>query len=271
MRRAFLAALMLAALGAPAYCASYDDLNVALSYFEQEQYDNAITWFDKALAPGDLIPDLTRIAHFDRAMAYWAKHDGKHALDDFSAAIAADPANTSAYRERIKFYLANNEFEKAADDYDKLLTLRPFDYDVALNDGLLNWQLNRIENSASAFLAVSEVSPYSWSWLQLSNIKLGKPMTEYKETFDNSKWPGLLPRFFQGHTSEADVLKAADDTGNNGSICTARLLTGMWRVVHNDQAGAVPLLKTAVEKCNKGSPNERIALNELEKIAAGTK
>jgi lipoprotein NlpI len=268
MRRAFLAAVTIAVMVAPAYGASYDDLNVALSYYEQAQYDNAITWFDKALAPGDLIPDLTRIAHFDRAMAYWQKHDMNHALDDFTAAIAADPDNPLAYRERVRFYLVAGEWEKAAADYDKLRALRPFDYDVALNDGLLNWQLNRIENSAIAFLAISGVNPYSWSWLQLSNIRLGRPMTDYKETYDNRSWPGLLPRFFQGHASEAEVLKAAEDTGSSGSVCTAHLLTAMWRVVHDDREGAAPLLKVAAEKCNGNSPNGRIAHSELEKITA---
>jgi tetratricopeptide (TPR) repeat protein len=271
MRRTILAAFMLAATATSGVCASYDDLNAALSYFEQEQYDNAITWFSKALAAGDLIPDLTRIAYLDRGMAYLAKGDTSHAISDFTSAITANPDNVLAYRERIAVYLANGEFEKAVADYDKLRSLRPFDYDIAMNDGLLNWQLNRIETSASAFLAFSEVSPYSWSWLQLSNIRLGKPMTGYKETYDNRKWPGQIPRFFLGHASESEVLNAAEDTGNNGSICAAKLLAGMWRIVHNDQEGAAPLLKAAGEKCTKDSSYGHVIHSELVKIGSGEK
>jgi tetratricopeptide (TPR) repeat protein len=266
MKQVGLAVLMLAAVAVPASGASYDDLNAGLSYFELKQYDNAIIWFDKALAAGDLIPDQARIAYIDRGITYGIKQDISHALADFTAAIAVDPNNAMAYRHRVAIYLASGEFEKAAADYDKLHSLRPFDYDVAFEDGLLNWQLNHIETSASAFGAISAVSPYSWSWLQLANIRLGKPMTEFKETDDNKNWPGPIPRFFQGHASESDVLKAAEQGGNKRNLCVAQLLTGMWREVHGDREGAMPLLKAAADNCPNDSPNGRFVHSELEKI-----
>lgn len=271
MREAILAAFMLAVTATSGVCASYDDLNAALSYFEQRQFDSAIAWFDKALGPGDLIPDLRRIAHLDRGMAYLTKGATSQAISDFTAAIAINPDHMLAYQQRIAVYLASGDFEKAVADYDKLRSLRPFDYDIAMKGGFLNWQLNRIESSASAFEAFSRINSYSWSWLQLSNIRLGRPMTEFKETYDNRKWPGQIPRFFRGHASESDVLKAGEDTGKDEFICEARMMTGMWHAVHKDQAAAVPLLKAAGEKCAQDSPYGRIIHSELLKFDVGEK
>lgn len=271
MEKIALAALLLLVTTTRSYCASYDDLNAGLSYFDQEQYDNAITWFDKALAAGDLIADQKRIAYVDRGLAYWTKGNIGQAIADFTSAIAANPDHTLAYRHRISAYLATNDLEKALADYDRLRALRPADFDIAMNDGYLNWQFNRIQDSAEAFRTYAEFNKFSWAWLQLANIRLNRPMTGFKEDFESRKWPGHIPRFYLGHVSETDVLKAAEDTGNPRSVCDAHVMTGMWRVVHDDRSGATPLLKIATEKCPKDSPFWRIARSELEKIEAGGK
>jgi tetratricopeptide (TPR) repeat protein len=268
MKKIALAALLMVVTPARSYCASYDDLNAGLSYFEQEQYDNAIIWFDKALAAGDLIPDHKRIAYIDKGLAHWTKGDIRQAITDFTAAITANPDDMLAYHHRISAYLAINDPEKALADYDKLRALRPNDFDIAMRDGWLNWQFNHVEISADAFRTFSEKNAFSWAWLQLSNIRLDKPMTAYKEEFESMKWPGHIPRFFLGHLSEAEFLKAAE-FGNSSSVCEAHIMTGLWRVVHNDRAGATPLLKIAAGKCEKDSPYGRIIRSELEKIAPG--
>jgi tetratricopeptide (TPR) repeat protein len=271
MKKIALATLLLVGTTAHSYSSSYDDLNAGLSYFDLEQYDNAITWLDKALAPGDLIPDHTRIAYVDRGLAYWTKGDIRQAIADFTSAITANPDHTLAYRHRISAYFATDNLEKALADYDKLRALRPNDLDIAMNYGWLNWQFDHVQNSADAFRTFSEGNAFSWAWLQLANIRLGKPMTGYKEDIESRKWPGHIPRFYLGHLSEADVLKAAEDTGNPGPVCEAHIMTAMWRVVHDDRAGAAPLLKIATEKCKKDSPNGRIARSELEKNESGEK
>lgn len=271
MKKIALAVLLVFGATAPCHASSYDDLNAAISYFDQEQFDNAITWFDKALAAGDLIPDHKRIAYVDRGLAYGTKGDLQHAIADFTSAIAANPNQPLAYHHRITAYLATNELEKVLADYDKLRALRPNDFDIAMKDGFMNWQFNRIEASADAFRTFSEFNKFSWAWLQLANIRLGRPMTGYKEDFESRKWPGHIPRFYLGHISEADALKAAEDTGNSSSACEAYIMTGLWHAVHNDGAGASPLLKIATEKCEKGSPFGRVARSELEKIESGEK
>jgi tetratricopeptide (TPR) repeat protein len=259
-------AVLFVAWTAPAVCASYDDLNVALSYFDQGQVDSAIPWFDKAIAAGDLIPDQTRIAYLDRGMIYSAKGDGQKAIADFTAAIAAQPNDLLAYRNRISSYLAVNEPEKALADYETLRKMRPYDYDILVNTGFLDWQLDRPEAAADAFAYFAPInSPVSWIWLQLANTRLGRPMTEFKEGSGTRNWPVEVARFYLGRLSEDDVLQKARDIGTPQAFCTANLLTGLWRRVHHDEAGAAPLLQAALEKCPKDSPYGRIARAELGK------
>lgn len=266
MKKVALAAWMLAATAAPSQGAGYDDLNVAISHFNQGRLDIAVSWFDKALAAGDLIPDLRRIAYVDRGLAHEAKGDGAKALADFTAAIAVQPTDLFAYRERAAIYLANNELEKALTDYKELDRLRPRDYLTLMNIGQLNWQLDRVAVGADAFSVFAGADTYSWLWQQLTSIRLGKPMAEYKVTFDTRDWPGHLPRFYLGDLSESDVMEAAESANRNNSVCTAHVFTGLWHVTHNDQAGATPLLEAAVKKCSEGSPMWRIARSELGKI-----
>jgi lipoprotein NlpI len=271
MKKIAFAALLLAGTTAPCFGAGYDDLNAGISYFEQGQYDNAIIWLDKALADGDMIPDHRRIAHVDKGLAHSAKGDMGQAIADFTAAITANPDHVLAYRLRSSAYLASNDAEKALADLDKLRLMRPSDNAVAINDGWLHWQLGHVQQSAEAFRTGAEFSAFSWAWLQLANVKLQKPIGDYKEGVESRKWPGQIPRFFLGHLSEAELLKAAEDTKSPNAVCDAYLLAGMWRIVHNDRPGGAPLLQSAKEKCKENSPNGRIARSELEKIATEEK
>jgi tetratricopeptide (TPR) repeat protein len=269
MRQTILVAFILAAPLNVAAGAGYDDLNVAISYFDQEQYDNAISWFDKAIAANDLTPDLMRLAYLDRGLSHSAKSETQKAIADYGSAIATKPDDMLAYRERISAYLASADLEKALTDYESLRRLRPHDYDILMNIGWLNWQLNHIEASADAFFYFAQVDPYCWLWLQLANVRQGKPMTEYTEDAEARKWPGHLPRFYRGHLSESDVLEAAKSIKGRNALCFGYAFTAMWRVVHNDQTGATPLLQSATEQCAKGSPYWNIVRAELNKVTSG--
>ena len=137
--------------------------------------------------------------------------------------------------------------------------------------GRLNWQLNHLEAAADAFSYFSTVDTFAWLWLQLVNVRLGKPMTDYAEVSETRNWPGHIPRFYRGHLVESDVMEAAESTKDAGHICAANFFTGLWRVVHDDQTGAAPLLNTATKKCAEGSSDWRIARYELAKMKPGGK
>lgn len=268
MKKIVLAMLLLAAATAPSYSSSYDELNAAISYFNQERYDNAIVWFDKAIAAGDLIPDLQRVALLDRGASYAAKRDFPKAIADFSAAIALQPSEPVVYRQRIRAYLANDESEKAWADYQTLRKLRPLDIDLAKEYGWLSWWLNKPESSAEAFGLYAKKNVEAWVWLQLANVRLGRSMGEPLNERWTRNWPGNVARFFQGEVSEAQLLADAKDKGES-DVCLANMYVGMWRAVHGDTASAQTSLTAASEKC--GQPYKGISRAELDKLAAGSR
>jgi tetratricopeptide (TPR) repeat protein len=268
MKKIALATLLWIAATAHSYCSSYDEINAAISYFNQAQYDNAIVWFDKAIAAGDLIPDLQRLALLDRGAAYGAKGDIQKAITDYSAAIALQPNEILGYRQRISAYLAINDPEKAWTDYETLRKLRPLDGNFAKQQGWLSWRLNKLESCAEAFGQFSKVNVEAWIWLQLANVRLGRPASDPLNEQWTRSWPGNVARFFQGELSDAQILAEAKVKGEH-DLCLANMYVGMWRAVHGDTASAETSLKGASEKC--GEPYRGISRAELNKLAAGTK
>ena len=180
---------------------------------------------------------------------------------------------------RATLYRSLNDKEMARTNYQLILKLRPDDGEALSQVGFLSWQMNDFEAAANAFAthAVDDVD--SWLWLQLANVRLGRALSDYHDGLSSRYWPAHLVRFYRGALSETDLLTAADDAQMGRlpgkikyahALCNAHLFAGLWRVVHGDQAGATPLLKTAVEKCD-GLVAENLAKGELAKMATGEK
>jgi lipoprotein NlpI len=271
MKKTVMAGIFLCAWTVSAACAGYDDLNVAISYRNQQQYDDAVVWFTKAIEDGDLTADQKRIAYLDRGLIYAAKNDGTTALRDFTSAIAAQPDDLLGYQVRATTYIALENFEKAYDDYGTLLKLRPYDYSTRMIFGWVSWQLGKFQSAADAFYYFAKVKPEAWLWLKLANARLGKPVADFTDdgsALDLSAmqvariWPRPVVRFFQGSISEADALDAAP----NRSICEANIYVGLWRLVHSDQSGAETLLEVAKAKCSKNGEYWRISNAELARM-----
>ena len=63
--------------------------------------------------------------HLIKGLEYFAKNDYKHAIEDFSIAIAIDPNNPGAYFNRGSAYYKKREFANAILDLDKAIMLDP--------------------------------------------------------------------------------------------------------------------------------------------------
>jgi hypothetical protein len=73
--------------------------------------------------------------------------------------------------------------------------------------------------------------------------------------------------FYAGSKSEADVLKAMEgDFASRSTECQGNLYLGEWRLVHGDAGGAKPFLQKAVNACQAGNIEWRMANFELKKI-----
>ena len=248
MRRALLAAFLLAATTVPAVCAGYNDLNTGIGYFNSGAWENATLWLGKAIDAGDLIPDQMRVARLDRGMAYFELQKFDSAIADFSAILAVQPDDPTFLAQRASAYLNTGKWEEAGTDLDRLvinrpqlsiayvlraivnvkrgqmdkvredlkkvLSLRPEGSARSRVAGIIQWQLGQIAEADDNFSHAAthgQGDVYAWLWYTLTELRLGKkvPRGDLPD-FDKKQWPAPIVSFFLGETSKEALLAAAE-------------------------------------------------------------
>jgi lipoprotein NlpI len=251
-----------------AHAASYNDLNVAIYYLVDGDDDKALAWFDKALAPGDLNPDLTRVAHLDRGRIYLEKRQDAEAIADFTAVLAIKPGDAAVLRDRAAAYAGAGKLESAADDLDLVLAKFPSDKALAFHAGLINWQVGRYERAAQNFSGQNAGDVVGWLWLQLANVRSGKTTTPFQGVItDREAWPNPLIALYSGEKHEDEILKVARESKAAASeTCDAEFFAAEWRIAHGDGNGARPLLQDVTRNCVGDRSQAAIAAFELAKL-----
>lgn len=273
-------AMLATVLCAPCvWAAGYPLLNIGVDYFNQERFADAVGWLDKAIAAGDLTQDQLAVAHFDRGLALVQTGAPDKAVDDFSAALAIRPNDIQIAVSRAFSYVTIHQPEKALSDLNQLQSSRPDNQVLNFERGLVNWQAGHFEDANDAFTkAAKSGQPYPWLWLQLTNVKLGRPITVY--SYDSSPiaglhyrnqsrlgWPGPLLAFFEGEHDEAFVQDALKQDGvTEGMNCEANFYLSEWHILHGDRQGARPLMEKASIDCPKSFLEYRMAQFEMEKL-----
>ena len=96
--------------------------NLALSQFENEEFDAAINNYDKAIT-------LCKSAvHYNnRGLAHYHMNDLKAAEADFNEAMTIDPHDPTIYFNRGNVYLNQDpaSFERAHEDYEHAISIAP--------------------------------------------------------------------------------------------------------------------------------------------------
>ncbi len=100
------------------FAPAYDEIGELHRYY-LKQYDEAIQWYDKAIARGSVE------AYADRGVAKIAKNDLKGAVSDLSRAIELNPKMTHAYANRAECYVKMIKLDEAASDVETAITLYP--------------------------------------------------------------------------------------------------------------------------------------------------
>ena len=103
----------------------------AVTLSHQEQYDQAIRDFDKAI---ELNPRYAK-AYNDRGTCYLGKGDYDQALRDFDKAIALSPADDNAYNNRGLAYSEQGNYNQAIRDLNQAIELNPRDAKAYNNRG----------------------------------------------------------------------------------------------------------------------------------------
>jgi lipoprotein NlpI len=267
MQRIFLAAFMVVASFHIAWAAGYDLLNVGIQYANDEAWDNAIVWLNKALAAGDLLPDQVRAAHYNLAKSYSGAGKDGAAIPEYTAALAQTPDDIQLLTERAAAYMADGQSERAIADLEIAHAKRPKNARIDFSLGLANWSIGRQAEASAAFSnALKESkSQYAWLWLKLSEWKLKKETPAYHEGYRSGRWPRAIADMYAGEEDENFVLKNVKDYGD-GENCEAMFYIAEWRLAHKDMDGGKSLLQRAVSECPRNYVELRMARMELEKL-----
>lgn len=293
MRALGLAALLVAGLATPGFCAGYDQLNAGIALYNLRDWDGAIAQFNQALNSGDLLADQRYIAQLDRGRALAAKGELDAALRDYSACVEQRPDDSDPLFSRAELYLAAGqpeaaqkdaqtairaEFEfveshslrarafelqgdaaSALKDYQAIHDRTPANASIMFDIGITDYLSGQFDDATAAFRKDDPAHyAYDWLWLALTNVKRGVPISQpASRQFDSSRWPAVLMNFFQGEGSEETVHAAAaqgEARLQQGQTCEADFYLAEWRRLHGDNAGAKLLLQKAARDCPRGFP-----------------
>ena len=267
MKRLCGAGLFAAMLASSAQAGSFDDFNLGVAARNRGDNDAAIAAFNRALAAGDLAPNLQYIALFDRGVAYALKMRYVEAIADFSAVIKLRPDYFVAYFARAQIYDATGQVAFGAADCDKMISLKPDAHSPYALCGRIQFELGQYAQAASLFenaLRLGQGRPaYSLLWLDLAKIRAAQSNTggiaQTARSVDVDGWPSPILDFFSG-TGTPEAVDAAAAKGDaqtqRNQKCEVGFYLGEWQLEHNDTAAAKPLLVQAVSLC----PNNFIEL-----------
>jgi lipoprotein NlpI len=279
MGKSALAAAVWAASAMPAICAGYNNLNVGIDYLNQGRNVDAITWLDKALAAGDLVPDQIAVARMDRGIAYTNSGEPEKAIADFTAALAIRPGDFMLLSDRSFAYVSANQPEKALADIATLQADKPANIGLSFQRGLVEWQIGRYGDAETAFAKVADAGQsYGWLWQQIAKLKQGGAAAAYRPPqFDviglhykgqvQNGWPAQVIALYAGEHDEAYVLSAlGQEDVSAGMTCEGNFYVAEWRLLHGDTAGGKPLMEKAASDCPAEYVELRMAKFELEKL-----
>jgi tetratricopeptide (TPR) repeat protein len=107
-----------------------------LSYYENDEYENALADFDKALA---IWPDSLYTLDY-RGASYRHLFEYEKAIADFNRSLAISPDNTYALYERGAVYFDLADYDKAIADFTKTIELEPDSANNWLARGTVYWR-----------------------------------------------------------------------------------------------------------------------------------
>jgi|GEM_PF-3919375 len=106
-------------------------------YLKTEQYKSAIENYSKAL---EVEHEERAAILVNRGIAYQKKHEYESAVEDFTSAIELDSLSVSAYNNRAQSLVALRDYNRAIDDYEMLIKLRPKNSTYYFNLGCIYWE-----------------------------------------------------------------------------------------------------------------------------------
>lgn len=307
MKRLFRVGLCVAALASPALAGSVDDFKQGIAAMHRGDRDTAIADLSRALARGDLAPNLRPIALVNRGVAHAANKQFPAAIADFSEAVKLKPDDAVALSFRARVYAESGNAQAAAADCHTLTTMRPRGPGILGLCGYMQWKNGQYENAVFYFdkavaYEAARPEPLYVLWLELVRMEARKPdQVEFSRAtaeMNLKGWPEPILDLDLGKSKPETVMAAASKdqsppvthraypgepskpgTANllasklaiDRQLCGAEFFVGEWQLLHRDEAAARDLLTKATNSCPKGSINAEAAGVELKRMAGNKK
>lgn len=141
------------------------------AYRQKEQFDKAISDFNKALS----FNSNDEIVYFERGLAYATKKDFQSAINDFSKAISLKPDYPEVYRMRGLTYIEMQKFESGLRDLKTACDLGDEEASVIfkeLNQSDVNYVGEVDDSSVSTIVPINGPSNYCFKLEELDSVKL---------------------------------------------------------------------------------------------------
>lgn len=146
-------------------------------YLKQNNYQEAIDHFEKALRIDNRIPD----AHYYLAVCYQEMDNQERALRELDNEILYNPGNYNALCMRGEFYFAGGKYEKASEDFERARSLNDQKFRAYLGLGKAYLRLKNLSKAEENLKRVLDIEPRQPEAILL----MGKIYREWKR-FDEA-------------------------------------------------------------------------------------
>ncbi len=176
-------------------------LNQGDSYCHLEQYQEAITNYNKAIALNSQSAD----AYNNRGLAYGNLQKYQEAIADFTKAIAINPQDAEAYHNRGNAYRNFKKYEKAIADYTKVIKIDPHNVEALYIRGLVYRNLEKYEEAITDYNKVITIKPqFANAYNNRGNVYYN--LKKYQEAIANySKVIEIDPQFSSVYDNRANA------------------------------------------------------------------
>ncbi len=133
--------------------------NEGIGYFEKNEIDNALSYFEKAIQIGKDNKAVDTLAIYGSALCYEKKGDKARAISIYSDLIDKRMNEKSIYTSLAMLYKETGEFDKAVSTVEKGLSIYPGDNDLIITQANLYISSNQHDKALESLNVAKEKEP----------------------------------------------------------------------------------------------------------------
>ena len=131
--RLILALCLLVFASGPVLADAIDDARAALAAQDNDELDEAIRLYTRAIQSRELNNRFLAIAYYNRGTVHFVARDYRAAITDFDSATVIRPGYAQAYNNLGNAYVALDSYEQAVAAFDEAILVKP-DYALAYSN-----------------------------------------------------------------------------------------------------------------------------------------